>query len=188
MGASLVTLAEVKTYAGINSTNQDAVINQLIPQISEYVKEYCGRTFVDYVSDAKTDVSSGGTAYIYLREAPVLTIQGVEYSTDFGVTYIDLVEGTDYILDLEADRLQVISQPVFPKFVNGYKIAYTAGFEVLPAALKLAILDLVQYYLKNDMAVKSAPSTGSIAVEYITNARLPAHIARVLDLYIQDLG
>ena len=34
MGLDLVTLAEYKTYASINSTNQDSDISALIPQIS----------------------------------------------------------------------------------------------------------------------------------------------------------
>lgn len=189
MGANLVTLAEVKTYAGINSTNQDATITQLIPQVSEFVKNYCSRSFIDYVNEAKINIVSGGDFYIYLDESPTLSIQSVEYSTDYGTTYTELTAGTDYVLDLQHDRLQVIGQLVFPKQVNGYKITYCAGYEILPTDLKLAVLDLVLYYLKSDMAVKSAagPGRNSVAVEYIVNARLPAHIARVLDYYIQEV-
>lgn len=189
MGASLVTLTEVKTYLGINSTNQDGTINQLIPQVSEFVKNYCSRSFVDYVNDPKVNVVSGGDFYIYLDESPTISIQSVEYSTDYGVTYTALTDGTDFILDLQHDRLQVIGQSVFPKYINGYKITYYAGYETLPNDLKLSVLDLVAYYLKSDMAVKSAASPGknSVAVEYIVTARLPAHIARVLDYYIQEV-
>lgn len=189
MGANLVTLAEVKTYATISSTNQDAIINQLIPQISEYVKNYCKRTFVDYVNDCKVEVRSGGYSFLYLKEAPILLVQSVEYSSDFGTTYTTLVEGTDYAIDIEMDRLQVIGQTEFPYLVNGYKITYTAGYETLPLDLKLAVLDIIVYYLKSDMAVKSNASAGknTVAIEYITSARLPAHISRVLDFYIQEI-
>ena len=189
MGASLITLAEVKNYVGITSPNQDVIINQLIPQISEYTKTYCKRTFVDYINDTKTDVFSGGDTYIYLKENPLLSITCFEYTTDYGVTYTTLVEGTDYIWDLENNRLQILGQSVFPKIINAYKITYNAGYETLPLDLKLAILDLIVYYMKADMAVKSSASPGknTVAVEYITTARLPAHIARVLDLYIQEL-
>lgn len=189
MGASLVTLAEIKTYANINSTNQDAIINQLIPQVSEYIKTYCNRTFVDYVTEAKIDIFSGGNAFIYLKEAPTISLQSIEYSTNYGATYTPLVEGTNYILDLENDRVQVLNTLVFPKAINGYRISYYAGYEVLPLDLKLAIIDLIVYYLKNDMSVKSNAAAGknTIAVEYITTAKLPAHISRVLDFYIQEI-
>lgn len=189
MGASLVTLAEVKTYAGLTSPNQDATINQLIPQVSEYVKTYCNRTFVDYVNDAKIDIVNGGFPYIYLDETPTLVVQSVEFTRDYGVTYTTLVDLTNYVLDAQHDRIQVLQATIFPLQINGYKITYTAGYEVLPLDLKLAVLDLIMYYLKSDMAVKSnaSPGKNSVAVEYITSAALPAHISRVLDFYIQEL-
>jgi hypothetical protein len=55
----------------------------------------------------------------------------------------------------------------------------------MPEDLKLAVLDLVTYYVKNDMAVHSpkSPGTNTVQIEYITKNTLPAHIARVLDQY-----
>ncbi len=66
-----------------------------------------------------------------------------------------------------------------------YKLTYTAGFEVLPEDLKLAIFDLTTYYMKNDMAVHSnkAPGTNTVQIEYVTTTNLPSHIKRVLDQY-----
>ena len=61
MGLDLVTLEEYKAYAAINSTNQDAAITAIIPIVSELVKNYCRRTFVDYIDEAKTEVFSGGS-------------------------------------------------------------------------------------------------------------------------------
>jgi len=190
MGADLVTLAEVKTYAGISSTNSDAFITQLIPQVSAFVKTYCGRTFVDYTYDAKVEISAGGNPYIYLKETPTLEVQYLELTTDYGTTYTILVEGTDYIWDREQDRIQVLGQTNFPKYINGYRVSYLAGYEVLPLDLKLAVLDLIMYYMKSDMAIKSpaTPGKNSVAIEYVTTAKLPAHIARVLDFYIQELA
>ena len=73
----------------------------------------------------------------------------------------------------------------FARAVNGYKVTYTAGYEVIPEDLKIAVMDLVKYYLSNDMAVKSQRDAGSntVQIEYITKNTLPSHIARVFDLY-----
>jgi hypothetical protein len=59
---------------------------------------------------------------------------------------------------------------------------------VVPADLKLAVLDLVTYYRKNDGAIHStkAPGTNSVQIEYVSTASLPAHIRRVLDMYVAD--
>jgi len=52
----------------------------------------------------------------------------------------------------------------------------------------LAIFDLVKYYMRNDMAVHSnkAPGTSIVQLDYQTNASVPAHIRRILDLYRVD--
>lgn len=185
MGLSLVTKEEYKSYVGINSTNSDDIIDAIIPKVSNYVKTYCRRTFIDYVNDYKVETTNAGYgSAIVLKEYPLLSVSSVDYSEDYGQTYTSLVEFTDYIVDLEEGNIVSLSDD-FPKVLNGYQITYTAGYETLPEDLKLAILDLITYYIKNDMAVHSpkSPGTNSVQVEYITSSALPAHIRRVLDLY-----
>lgn len=187
MAVDLVTKAEYKSYAGITSDTQDAIITAVIPKASQLVKSICRRTFVDYVNDAKIEVHNGGNgSKIYLSEYPVLSISGIEYSTDYGNTYTDLVEFTDYAIDQEDGAIVAIgSDAVFTKYTNGYRITYTAGYEELPQDLKVAVLDLITYYIKNDGSIHSskAPGTNTVQIEYITTTNLPAHIKRVLDLY-----
>lgn len=185
-GLDLVTKAEYKAYAGISSTNQDTAIDSIIPRVSAFIKNYCRRTFVDYVDDAKIENSSGGYGpLIYLSEYPVLSVAGVEYSSDYGQTYTDLVEFTDYVFDTESQSISTIDGSDWPKTLNGYIVTYNAGYEELPEELKLAVFDLITYYIKNDSSVHSpkAPGTNSVQIEYITTSSLPAHIKRILDLY-----
>lgn len=187
MGTSLITRSEYKAYMGLNTPNEDSKIDAIIPKVSEYVKSYCRRTFVDYINDSLTQTFSGGTGgTIWLREFPLLSVVNVAYSEDYGQTYTDLVEFTDYVLDVESGGIVTLwSSGEWPRAINGYQVTYTAGYEVIPQDLKLAIMDLVTYYLKNDMSVHSpkAPGTNSVQIEYITSSALPAHIRRVLDLY-----
>lgn len=190
MGLDLVTLAEYKTYAGITSTNQDTQIKQLIPIVSQLAKTICRRTFIDYVSDAKTEVYSGGMDRLLMSEYPLLSVSGVEYSSDYGATYTSLVEFTDYVVDISDGSIAPMYQETFPKAINGYKVTYTAGFETIPSDLKIACLDLITYYIKSDMAVKSQRNAGSntTQVEFITKNTLPSHISRVFDLYIATVN
>jgi hypothetical protein len=90
------------------------------------------------------------------------------------------------VLDQENQQIIPISYPDFKHLVNGYRISYTAGYEVIPDDLKLAVLDLVTYYMKNQGAVHSvtAVTTGNAQVQYLTQTNLPTHIKRVLDLYV----
>lgn len=183
--ADLITLQDVKTFATITSTTQDVIINDLIPKASEFVKNYCGRTFVDYVTNAKVQVFSGGVDSFFLVEEPIINILDFDYSQDFGQTYNSLVEYTDYVYNLEDNSLQVCYLETFPKGTNAYRVTYNGGYTSVPADLKQATIDLVLYYMKSDMSVKSTRSPGSSAtqVEYIVNSTVPSHIRRVLDYY-----
>jgi hypothetical protein len=187
MGLNLTTKADYKTYAGIKSTNEDGVIDFIIPKVSELVKTYCGRTFVDYWDTPKTEIFSGNVKKFILAESPVVAISSVQLSKDYGQTwtnltqYVDWVQEDDSILSLDASGH-------FPKLIRGYKVIYTAGYNDVPADLEIAILDLITYYRKQDGSVHSSKSPGSntTQIEYITNTSLPAHIRRVLDLYRAD--
>ena len=207
MGLNLVTLAEYKAYVGITSTTSDAQLNAIITGISNLVKQICGRTFVDYVNDNKVEVFKGGPAF-NVAETPLLSVVAFEYSTDYGNTYTELVEYTDFAVDKETSQIVPIRtmnyypdyyagtsttmryspEPEFPRRVNGYRITYTAGYEVLPYDLRLAVLDLVTYYFKQEWAVKSSKAIGSSTtqIDYIMNTDLPANIKRVLDLYTES--
>lgn len=184
MAKDLITLAEYKTYAGLTQPNQDSIIASLIPQVSSLVKKYCRTTFVDYVDDFKVETFNGGSDKLVLSEGPILSINSVEYSSDYGDNYTELVQNSDYVYNIEEECIMSIATS-FPRAINGYKVTYSAGYEELPEDLKLAVMDLVTYYLKNDMAVHSpkAPGTNSVQIEYITTSSLPSHIRRVLDLY-----
>lgn len=187
MGLPLITKAEYKAYVGITSPNSDTVIDALIPKVSELVKNYCRRTFIDYVNDAKVETTSGGYgANLLLTEYPIISVTGVAWSEDYGQNYTDLVEFTDYVVEVEKGYIVALSASgEWDKYLNGYQVTYTAGYETLPEDLKLAVMDLVTYYIKNDASVHSpkAPGTNSVQIEYITSSAFPAHIRRILDLY-----
>lgn len=187
MGLNLITKAEYKSYVGINSPNEDILIDSLIPKVSQLIKNYCRRTFVDYIDDPKVDQFNGGEV-LYLKEYPVVSVSSVEYSVDYGKTYVALAEYDDWVLNRAEDAIIPTSASIFQILVNGYKVTYTAGYESVPEDLKLAVFDLITYYRKNDSAIHSpkAPGTNSVQIEYITTTSLPAHIRRVLDLYVAD--
>lgn len=176
----LVEIDEYKLYAKISSTEQDERLELLVPAISSLVKSYCARSFLDYYDIDKEEYYNGGDSIYYTEEFPIRSITSVGYSTDYGQTYTSLVAFTDFVLDKQKDRLFILGGETVD-MPNAYKITFKAGFAVLPAELKLAIFDLIDYYLKKESTPKK--SAGSVAIEYITNSDLPPHIKRVLDLY-----
>lgn len=188
--ANLITLAEYKAYNGISSTTQDAEVSILIPKISQFIKTYCNRTFIDFYDEPTVTTSDGNAPYIYVKESPIVSIFSVEYSDTYGRTFIPLTEYIDYVLNTTHDRIEAVDAVKgFPKALNGYRITYTGGYETVPEEIKLATLDLVGYYMRADMSIKSTRNVGSnnTSIEYITTSSLPSHIRRVLDLYRLDL-
>jgi uncharacterized phiE125 gp8 family phage protein len=185
--ADLVTLTEYKAYAGILSPAQDTILKSLIPKVSEVIKTVCKSRLIDYVDDPYTQIYSGG-AELILLEAPVIAVLSVEKSADYGNTYTELVEYTDYVFDIESQSVKPISLETYPSFTrmpNGYRVTYNAGYTELPADLKLAVFDTISFYLKNDSAVHSdkSPGTNGSKVEFVTSSKLPSAIQRTLNAY-----
>jgi hypothetical protein len=186
--ADLITRAEYKNYLGITSTNKDAEIDLLIPKVSQLVKTYCRRSFIDYYDEAKTEYFDGGFDRLILKETPVVSVLEVSQSTDFGKSYATkLVQYTDWILD--TDSVRAIKSPgYFLMYPRGYRVTYSAGYETVPEDLKLAVMDLVEYYSKNNGAVHvNRDITPNVTqIQYVATTNLPAHIKRVLDQYVSD--
>ena len=183
--ADLITLQEYKNYMGINGPTQDTEIGATIPKVSQLVKNYCRRTFVDYVDEDKVERFSGGEFFL-LSEFPVTQIVDVETSDDCGKTYVSMVEYETWAFDHEHETVVPIETDYFAKKVNGYRVTYRGGYEVVPEDLKLAVLDLVTYYMKHEAAIHNTSilSGNSAQVQYITNPNFPTNIKRVLDLYV----
>jgi len=188
MGINLVSKEEYKAYAGITNPNSDTEINSILTRVSEFVKTYCKRTFLDYVNEAKVEIFSGGSGSLILTEGPVRLVNLVEYSSTYGLSYTELLEFVDWVED--DGYIVSINTNGFPSALRGYKVTYVAGYDTLPGDLQLAVFDLITYYRRNDGSVHStkSPGTNSVQVEFISTTTLPAHIRRILDLYRMDFA
>ena len=75
----------------------------------------------------------------------------------------------------------------WPTGVGAVKVVYTAGYSAVPSDLKLAVLDLVTYYLRDEHKQRQSIAGASIQNQSSTSQRnnvsFPDHIKRVLDLY-----
>ena len=193
----LITLAEYKEYKGISNPDRDGKFQILITRASALIETYCNRKFIEYsaVADARIEWFDGITNKVELTEFPVISVETVYTSPDGGMTQTLLTEGasdlTGYFVDLEAG--EVFMQLGVNNFIDSYnipyrslEITYTAGYteENLPEDLKLAVMDLVEYY--EDEQRNPAKSLLGATIDnpqpYLANS-FPPHIRRVLDLY-----
>lgn len=192
--ADLVTLAQYKDAEGISTPKEDLRLNSIIPSVSQLVKTYCGNTFLDYYSSNKTETFNieWATHIVQLTESPVNTIVSVQEREAYSSAYTTLTVGDyEYFLDSSTDSILRTSNgghyQNWPRGVGSVKVVYTAGYSVVPEDLKLAVFDLVTYYLKDEHKERRSIAGASVQNQASTSQRnnvsFPDHIKRILDLY-----
>ena len=198
--ADLITLQQYKDFAGLTGVTMDARINVIVDSVGKLVKNYCGTSFIDDYSSAKTeyfDIKDNVTTRVMLDEGPVNTVTSVQERDSQADSYVTLItENSDnsgkyeYIVDTMTDSIVRTDENVdkaFPKGRKAVKVVYTAGYSSCPEDLKLALFDLVKYYLKDErkerMTIAGATVQNSVSTSIKNNAGFPDHIKRVLDMY-----
>tara|TARA_Y100001963_G_scaffold131638_1_gene189250 strand:- start:8107 stop:8697 length:591 start_codon:yes stop_codon:yes gene_type:complete len=192
--ADLVTLAQYKEAEGISSSKDDLRFNSIIPSVSELVKTYCGNSFVDFYSSNKTETFTidWDTYVVQLTESPVNSIVSVQERETYGGSYATLTTSdSEYYLESSTDSILRTNDSGryqnWPKGVGAVKVVYTGGYSAVPADLKLAVLDLVTYYYKDEHKQRQSIAGASLQNQGSSSQRMnvgfPDHIKRVLDLY-----
>ena len=192
--ADLVTLSDYKDAEGIGSPKDDLRISRIIPSVSELVKTYCANTFVDFVSSDKTEEFDiyWDTYAVQLTESPIISITSVQERSGYDQSYTTLTTGAyEYYLDKRTDSVIRTNESGtrlnWKHGVGAVKVLYRAGYSSTPNDLKLAVFDLVTYYLKDEHKERRTLGGASIQNQSSTtqrdNVAFPDHIKRVLDLY-----
>ena len=192
--ADLITLEEYKESKKLTKLEDNDRLSSLIAAVSQLVKTYCARSFVDYVSVDKIDTFNldFATYTAQVTEAPIISVTKVEERATYGSDYVELTEAAfEFYIDQDTDCIFRTSSNgfgVWPQGPGAVKITYKAGFENgIPEDLKLACFDLVTYYDKDEY--KERRTIGGSSMSNVPtstqwrNVGFPDHIKRVLDLY-----
>jgi len=189
--ADLITLAEYKEIEGIASPKEDLRLATLVPSVSQLVKTYCANSLVDYYSTNKVETFNidWNTHIVQLTESPVNTVVSVEKRDSVTDSYTT-VATTEYYLDTSTDSILYVTGSTYknwPRGAGSVKVTYTAGYESCPTDLKLAVVDLITYYLKDEHKERRTLGGASIQNQGSSSLRdsvaFPDHIKRVLDMY-----
>jgi hypothetical protein len=198
--ANLCTLQEYKDFSGLKGVQEDARINTLIPQVTQVIKTYCGTSFVDYYSTDKTeyfDIHDNLTTRVMLDESPLVSVSQVQERDSQSDAYVTLItENSDssdkyeYVIDTTTDsiiRTSATGEKAFKKGIKAVKVVYRAGYSATPADLKLAVFDLIKYYMKDErkarMQIAGAMIENQSTSGITGNIGFPDHIKRILDFY-----
>ncbi len=190
--ADIITLAEYKSFNKLVKDDLDDKYTFLISAVSEIIRAYLdGSVFApsgqitEYISvDYDTD-------RIFPKYWPIRNIVSIEepdrYTWDSTV-HVPLQVGTEYYLDgdsiVRVPENGFANWPISPATV---KLVYEAGYDTdaggSPADVKLAAIELVNYYVNKEHIPNRSIQGTTIINAGSTVADLPAHVRAILDQY-----
>ena len=193
--ADLIAVAQYKDAEGLRGEKDDDRLAVIVPQVSDLVKKYCGISFIDFYSTDKVEtfsIDDNYTTTIIVSESPLVTVDSVQERASYSGSYETLTTTDyEYYVDTESDaiiRTNKEGNPIpFKRGVGAVKITYNAGYSATPEDLKLALFDLVNYYMKDEHKERRTLGGAQLQNQGTSgirdNSDFPDHIKRVLDLY-----
>ena len=200
--SELISITDYKKVAGLSSTNieVDFTLSTFITSVSQLVKTYCNNTFVDYFDTVANGrqgpkVESFTLTYpsevVQLTENPIIVTAGkplvVKERSSITSAYNTLVQNQDFYLDTHTDSIHRVSGKSFNAGLGAVEVTYFAGYEAVPADLKLAVIDIITYYFKGEhkprQTIAGASRQQNPTTSIRDNVDFPDHIKRILDMY-----
>ena len=182
---ALITLEDYKVYKKLTKTENDEELSRIISSVSSLVKTYCGHSFIDYYTTPKVETFNIKQSQhaILLNEWPVKTVSQIEYRSEHNQPYT-LLDPVEYYVDSDIDTI-FRHKGYWEEGFGAVKVTYTAGYLEAPEDIKIASLDLVHHYFKEEYKERKTLGSASIdtGLSKLGNSKWPAHIIRVLDMY-----
>lgn len=119
-----VTLAEVKNYLKINSTDHDSRLSNLITYGCSVIESYCGRTFS---SATYTEVFDGGTSSVFVKNMPINNVHQVLEFDGYTYQVLDGPSADASILDKRSTTKSISASSGFSLSNRYTKFGVTAG-------------------------------------------------------------
>ena len=172
--SDLVTLTQAKRYLGTTASGDDALLAELITQVSAAVLNWISR---DLMTAPRTETRDGnGKTKLVCHDYPVTAVSSVVV----GATSIPPAPDAlspGYRFSETAIYLQGYT---FQRGEQNVSIAYTAGLATVPADMQLAVLETIALaYKQRDHIDVSSKSLAGETISYITADLTPAARTRL---------
>jgi hypothetical protein len=184
---SLTTLATVKAFKNLTTSEHDAEILRLIPAVEQFIAHYCNRP-LEQATVTEYHSARAGQTTLRLRRYPVTSITSLHDDVDRVYGADTLLAATEYVLtDSEAGIVQ-LDGATFDAGLNNVKVVYVAGYAAgspQRALLEQAAVELLWLARdKGDKALLGLQSR-SIADGRVDtfNTDWPAGVREILDAF-----
>lgn len=190
----LTTLANVKSWLSLGTTNDDALLARLITAISIAIAGYCNQNLVSQ-SYAAVVLNGTGGAKLLLPEGPItavtsLTIDGVVIPPRPAIGQAGYYFDTDFLYVDGYAFTRPGDWPANPSLRSSYSggqgaqnvvVSYTAGYSPIPLDLEQAAIETValRFKARERIGLKSK-MLGGETMSYDLSA-LPATVVSMLE-------
>jgi hypothetical protein len=179
----LTTLANVKQWLKITTTNDDALLSILITAASQYIETFCDR---DFVQKQYAEVRDGkGTHSMQFANYPVSSVQGVMLGS-LAIPPAPAIGDPDWpgVGYTFTPTLITLRGYLFWADVANVYLQYTAGYATIPADLVQCANELVglRYRQRDHIGLTGATGVGGQHIGYDNSALSPAQAA-ILEQY-----
>lgn len=180
---SVLTLAEYKSIKKRTKTEDDAQLQLIIDTVNDMIESYLDRDSLEEAPRAQYISLNYDTEVVWPKYWPIKSVENIvvlDAGEAFSAQTSSFELHTDYYV--EEDRLLKVSGewPTFPKRLY---LAYTAGYTSIPQGLKMAAVELVDYFEKQRFLQSRIAGNTTITNLVSDVAIIPAHIRTVLNGY-----
>lgn len=174
----LTNVENVKQYLGINSEQDDALLQSLVQSASGFIQSWLNRQFE---LQEYTDVWDGTDLYTYMFKAyPVQSISSVVVNS-INVPASSGPKISGYAFDER--RLVIRGNYTFLKGLLNCSVTYRAGFDDVPFEIEQACIELIanRYKEKDRIGLQSKGLAGETIAFSMKD--MPADVKTILTNY-----
>jgi len=140
---ALTTRARLKTFLGITSTDDNALLDSIIDSVSDFVEHFCDRRFQKTVYSNQV-YDGNDSPYLMLKQFPVVS------GEDFTLQRRDSFDNQNSWSTIDSEHFFVkesegiihyvesfnLEGAIFVKAPQHYRVSYTAGYDFNTAGTK----------------------------------------------------
>ncbi len=141
---ALCTLAQLKSYLGITSTDYDSQLEDLVDAASAQAEAFTGRKLA--ARDYPWELDGNGQAALFVPEWPLNSITTLEIN-GAEIPARTSYDGAGYVIEADQGLIR-LSNYVFYLGMKNVEIAANAGYATVPEDLRQAVIELAAWKAK----------------------------------------